>query len=253
MNNVEKYTLGVLGTSAVAAGVLAARGKKRRAADTQKPYYKNYHKPSGFYEAHVKRPLDCYLSSMALVLLSPLLCVVSVAVKKNLGSPVLFEQGRPGKDGKIFKLYKFRTMTDEKGADGQLLSDADRLTPFGEKLRSTSIDELPELINIAEGDMAIVGPRPLLVEYLPYYEEDEIHRHDVLPGLTGLAQVHGRDSVQWKEKFSMDHKYVSHITFTGDLKILAHTVAKVLKRSDVLDGDAAQVGRLDEERSGMVQ
>ena len=122
-----------------------------------------------------------------------------------------------------------------------------------EKLRSTSIDELPELINIAEGDMAIVGPRPLLVEYLPYYEEDEIHRHDVLPGLTGLAQVHGRDSVQWKEKFSMDHKYVSHITFTGDLKILAHTVAKVLKRSDVLDGDAAQVGRLDEERSGMVQ
>ena len=239
MNNVEKFTLGVLGTSAVAAGVLAARGKKRRAADTQKPYYKNYHKPSGFYEAHVKRPLDCYLSSLALVLLSPLLLVVSVAVKKNLGSPVLFEQGRPGKDGKIFKLYKFRTMTDEKGADGQLLSDADRLTPFGEKLRSTSIDELPELINIAEGDMAIVGPRPLLPEYLPRYSNEELHRHDVLPGLTGLAQANGRNALSWQEKFALDNAYVHHITFVGDVKILIDTVKSVLHHEGISSGTSA--------------
>ena len=231
--------MGVLGTSAVAAGVLAARGKKRRAADTQKPYYKNYHKPSGFYEAHVKRPLDCYLSSMALVLLSPLLCVVSVAVKKNLGSPVLFEQRRPGKDGKIFKLYKFRTMTDEKGADGQPLSDADRLTPFGEKLRSTSIDELPELINIAEGDMAIVGPRPLLPEYLPRYSSEELHRHDVLPGLTGLAQANGRNALSWQEKFALDNEYVGHITFMGDVKILIDTVKSVLGHEGISSGTSA--------------
>ena len=239
MNNVEKFTLGILATSAVVAGVLAARGKKRRAMDTQKPYYKNYHKPAGFYEAHVKRPLDGYLSSMALVLLSPLLCVVSVAVKKNLGSPVLFEQGRPGKDGKIFKLYKFRTMTDEKGADGQLLSDADRLTPFGEKLRSTSIDELPELINIAEGDMAIVGPRPLLPEYLPRYSNEELHRHDVLPGLTGLAQANGRNALSWSEKFRLDNEYVGHITFMGDVKILFETVKSVLGHEGISSGTSA--------------
>ena len=233
MNNVEKFTLGVLGTSAVAAGVLAARGKKRRAADTQKPYYKNYHKPSGFYEAHVKRPLDCYLSSMALVLLSPLLCVVSVAVKKNLGSPVLFEQGRPGKDGKIFKLYKFRTMTDAKDASGKPLSDADRLTPFGEKLRSTSIDELPELINIAEGDMAIVGPRPWLIEYLPYYTSEEMHRHDVLPGLTGLAQITGRNEISWNERLKCDLLYVKNISFVNDAKIIFRTIGEVLSRDHV--------------------
>lgn len=140
MNNVEKFTLGVLGTSAVVAGVLAARGKKRRAMDHQKPYYKNYHKPAGFYEAHVKRPLGGYLASLGLVTLSPVLAVTALLVKKNLGSPLLFEQARPGKDGKIFKLYKFRTMTDATDASGKPLSDADRLTPFGEKLRSTSIE-----------------------------------------------------------------------------------------------------------------
>lgn len=239
MNNVEKFTLGVLGTSAVAAGALAARGKKRRAADTQKPYYKNYHKPSGFYEAHVKRPLDCYLSSLALVLLSPLLLVVSVAVKKNLGSPVLFEQGRPGKDGKIFKLYKFRTMTDAKDASGKPLSDADRLTPFGEKLRSTSIDELPELINIAEGDMAIVGPRPLLPEYLSRYSNEELHRHDVLPGLTGLAQANGRNAISWQEKFALDNAYVKNIMFAGDFKIILDTVKSVLNREGISSGTDA--------------
>ncbi len=236
MNNVEKFTLGVLGTSAVVAGVLAARGKKRRAGDHQKPYYKNYHKPAGFYEAHVKRPLDCYLASLGLVVLSPVLGITALLVKKNLGSPVLFEQARPGKDGKIFKLYKFRTMTDEKGTDGQLLSDADRLTPFGEKLRSTSIDELPELINIAEGDMAIVGPRPLLVEYLPRYSNEELHRHDVLPGLTGLAQANGRNGISWQEKFRMDNEYVKSITFKGDVKILLETVKSVLGHEGINSG-----------------
>ena len=250
MNNVEKFTLGILATSAVVAGVLAARGKKRRAMDPQKPYYKNYHKPAGFYEAHVKRPLDCYLSSLALVLLSPLLLAVSVAVKKNLGSPVLFEQRRPGKDGKIFKLYKFRTMTDEKGADGQPLSDADRLTPFGEKLRSTSIDELPELINIAEGDMAIVGPRPWLIEYLPYYTAEEIHRHDVLPGLTGMAQINGRNGIGWDERLKYDVEYVKHITFKQDLRIVLKTAGKVFRSAGVaVDTDSVETW-FNEERAG---
>ena len=239
MTNVEKFTLGVLGTSALVAGVLAARGKKRRGADTQKPYYKNYHKPAGFYEAHVKRPLDCYLASLGLVILSPLLGATALLVKRNLGSPVLFEQARPGKDGKIFKLYKFRTMIDATDASGKPLSDADRLTPFGEKLRSTSIDELPELINIAEGDMAIVGPRPLLPEYLPRYNNEELHRHDVLPGLTGLAQANGRNALSWQEKFKLDNEYAHHITFIGDVKILFETVKSVLNHEGISSGTSA--------------
>lgn len=225
--------MGVLGASVVVAGVLAVRGNKRRAMDPQKPYYKNYHKPAGFYEAHVKRPLDCYLSSLALVLFSPLLLAASVAVKKNLGSPVLFEQRRPGKDGKIFKLYKFRTMTDEKGTDDKPLPDEDRVTPFGLKLRKSSLDELPELINIAEGDMAIIGPRPLLVKYMPFYNAKEIHRHDVLPGLTGLAQTHGRNSVNWNERFAWDLKYVRRITFLNDVKIIFATVKQLFHTDDV--------------------
>ncbi|MEE3480739.1 MAG: sugar transferase [Lachnospiraceae bacterium] len=250
MNNVEKFALGILGTSAVVAGVLAARGKKRRAGDTQRPYYKNYHKPAGFYEAHVKRPLDCYLSSLALVVLSPVLGVTALLVKRSLGSPVLFEQARPGKDGKIFKLYKFRTMTDAKDASGKPLSDADRLTPFGEKLRSTSIDELPELINIAEGDMAIVGPRPWLIEYLPYYNSEEIHRHDVLPGLTGMAQINGRNGIGWDERLKYDVEYVQHITFIQDLRIVLKTAGKVFRSAGVaVDTDSVETW-FNEERAG---
>lgn len=249
MTNVEKFTLGVLGTSALVAGVLAARGKKRREADTQKPYYKNYHKPAGFYEAHVKRPLDCYLASLGLVILSPLLGATALLVKRNLGSPVLFEQARPGKDGKIFKLYKFRTMTDATDASGKLLSDADRLTPFGEKLRSTSIDELPELINIAKGDMAIVGPRPWLIEYLPYYTAEEIHRHDVLPGLTGMAQINGRNGIGWDERLKYDVEYVKHITFRQDLRIILQTIGKVLHSTGVaVDTDTTETW-FNEERA----
>lgn len=180
-----------------------------------------------------KRPLDCILASGALVVFSPILLVTSVLVKKKLGSPVLFTQDRPGKDGKIFKLYKFRTMTDERNENGELLPDEVRLTPFGEKLRSTSIDELPELINIAEGDMAIIGPRPLLVEYLERYNDKQMHRHDVLPGLTGLAQANGRNALNWNDKFKLDNKYVNKITLIGDLKILAKTVKSVFNHEGI--------------------
>lgn len=233
MNRFGKFIIGVLGTTAVTAVALDARGKKRRERDSQKPYYENDHKPYGPYEKYVKRPLDCILASGALVVFSPILLVTSALVKKKLGSPVLFTQDRPGKDGKIFKLYKFRTMTDERDENGELLPDDVRLTSFGKKLRSTSIDELPELINIAEGDMAVIGPRPLLVKYLDRYDQEQIHRHDVLPGLTGLAQANGRNGLSWGEKFKLDNEYVKKITLLGDLKILAETVKSVFNHEGI--------------------
>jgi len=196
------------------------------------------HKQS-FYEKHVKRPLDCTLSTGALMVFSPVLLVTSVLVKNKLGSPVLFTQDRPGKDGKIFKLYKFRSMTDAKDADGNLLPDEVRLTGFGKKLRSTSIDELPELLNIVKGDMAVVGPRPLLVRYLPRYNAHQARRHEVRPGLTGMAQVHGRNSVSWDEKFDWDVKYVDNVTFLGDVKIILDTVKTVLKKEGISFGTSA--------------
>lgn len=233
MGSFEKVITGVLGATAITAVVLDARGKKRRKQDTQKPYYENDHKPYGPYEKYVKRPMDCILASGALVVFSPVLLVSSVFVKMKLGSPVLFTQERPGKDGKIFKLYKFRTMTDERDEKGELLPDDVRLTPFGKKLRSTSIDELPELINIAEGDMAVIGPRPLLVKYLDRYDKEQIHRHDVLPGLTGLAQANGRNGLSWDEKFKLDNEYVKRITFLGDLKILIETMISVCNHEGI--------------------
>lgn len=191
------------------------------------------HKPFGPYEKYIKRPLDCFLATCAFVVLSPVLGITALLVRKNIGTPVLFSQERPGKDEKIFKLFKFRTMTDEKDKNGELLPDEVRLTSFGKKLRSTSLDELPELINIILGDMAVVGPRPLLVKYLPYYTEEQHHRHDIRPGLTGYAQVHGRNTVNWDDKFQMDLEYASHITFLGDLKIIFETVGKVFKREGI--------------------
>ena len=164
---------------------------------------------------------------------SPTLLTIAILVRAKLGSPVLFTQERPGRDEKIFKLYKFRSMTDEKNENGELLPDEIRLTKFGRTLRSTSLDELPELINIIKGDMSVVGPRPLLVSYLPYYTEEERHRHDVRPGLTGYAQVHGRNLVSWGDKFSMDVKYTSKITFIGDFKIVLDTVGKVFKHEGI--------------------
>ena len=191
------------------------------------------HKPFGPYEKYVKRPLDCLLATGALVVLSPVLGATAFAVKKNLGTPVIFSQERPGKDEKVFKLYKFRSMTDERGADGELLPDEVRLTKFGQFLRSTSLDELPELFNIVKGDMAIVGPRPLLIKYLPRYNDRQKRRHEVRPGLTGLAQVYGRNSSTWEERFEWDVKYVDSISFMQDAKIILKTVKSVLSKEGI--------------------
>ena len=199
----------------------------------------NTHKPYGPYEKYIKRPLDCLLASGALVVLSPVMGITALLVKSKLGRPVLFTQDRPGKDGKIFKLYKFRSMTDERDENGELLPDEDRLPPFGQKLRSTSLDELPELLNIIKGDMAVVGPRPLLVRYLPRYNAHQARRHEVRPGFTGLAQVHGRNAISWEEKFDWDVKYVDRISFSGDLKIILKTIKTVFAREGINAADDA--------------
>lgn len=195
------------------------------------------HQPFGPYERWVKRPLDCALASMALIALSPVLVGTAVAVRIKLGSPVIFKQPRPGLNERIFDVYKFRTMTDERYADGRLLPDAVRLTRFGRMLRSTSLDELPELFNIIKGDMAVVGPRPLMARYLTLYSEEERLRHSVRPGLTGLAQVHGRNGVNWDERMRLDVEYARSITFLGDVRIILGTVALVLKRDGVSNDD----------------
>lgn len=187
----------------------------------------------GIYEKYIKRILDFTLSLIALICLSPILLIVAILVRVKLGSPIIFKQQRPGKDEKIFTLYKFRTMTDEKDEKGNLLPDSQRLTKFGKFLRSTSLDELPELFNILKGDMSIVGPRPLLVEYLPLYNEEQKHRHDVRPGLTGLAQISGRNAITWEEKFEKDIEYVHNISFIWDLKIIINTAVKVFKREGI--------------------
>ena len=183
-----------------------------------------------------KRVLDIILSFSALIVLSPVLLVTAILVRTKLGSPVIFCQPRPGKDEKIFKLYKFRSMTDERDENGELLPDEVRLTKFGKLLRATSLDELPELWNILKGDMSIVGPRPLLVQYLPLYNEEQKHRHDIRPGLTGYAQVHGRNAISWEEKFKMDVWYVNHVSFRCDLQIILDTVRCVLVRDGISSG-----------------
>ena len=187
----------------------------------------------GIYRRFLKRPMDFILSLMAIIVLSPVLIIVGVLVRLKLGSPVLFKQRRPGLNEKIFTMYKFRTMTDEKDENGELLPDSVRLTKFGRMLRSTSLDELPELINILKGDMSIVGPRPLAVQYLPYYSETERMRHLIRPGLSGLAQINGRNTATWEDRFNYDVKYVNEITFLGDLKIIFQTVLKAKQRSDI--------------------
>ena len=187
----------------------------------------------GIYRRFLKRPMDFILSLMAIIVLSPVLIIVGVLVRLKLGSPVLFKQRRPGLNEKIFTMYKFRTMTDEKDENGELLPDSVRLTKFGRMLRSTSLDELPELINILKGDMSIVGPRPLAVQYLPYYSETERMRHLIRPGLSGLAQINGRNTATWEDRFNYDVKYVNEITFLGDLKIIFQTVLKAIQRSDI--------------------
>lgn len=229
MSAITRIAKFALTTSALAGGIALITDR----------HASNSHTPYGIYEKHVKRPLDAALATGALIALSPALLVTALLVRVKLGSPVLYTQDRPGLNGELFKLYKFRTMLP---ADGDVIdpsTDAARLTPFGEKLRSTSLDELPELINMIKGDMAVVGPRPLLVQYLSRYNDHQARRHEVRPGFTGLAQVHGRNSISWEEKFDWDVKYVDHITFLGDAKIVLDTVKTVLTREGISNGESA--------------
>ena len=228
MKRLSKFFLAA--TAVLLVAVCVQKETKRKQRKARKG---GRHIPYGPYEAVFKRPLDILITGMALLPLVPVMGITALFVKVKLGSPVIYKQERPGKDGEIFTLYKFRTMTDETDENGELLPDEKRLTGFGKWLRSTSLDELPELFNILKGDMSLVGPRPLLVEYLPRYNEQQKHRHDVRPGLTGLAQVSGRNGISWVEKFKDDVEYVEKICFIGDCGILLRTIGAVLKRSGI--------------------
>ena len=197
---------------------------------------------AGIYERYVKRLLDIMCSGVALIVLSPVLLITAILVRVKLGSPVLFSQERPGKDERIFRLYKFRTMTDERDENGNLLPDEVRLTKFGKWLRASSLDDIPELYNIVKGDMSIIGPRPLLIEYLPYYNETERKRHSVRPGLTGLAQINGRNYLEWSKRFAIDVQYVENISFVQDVKILLETIKKIFSRADVAENTSVEEG-----------
>lgn len=200
-------------------------------------------KKKTIYQKYIKRLLDIVLSLFAIIILSPLLLILYTLVRFKLGSPAIFVQERPGKDEKIFKLYKFRSMTNQKDSYGNLLPDEQRLTSFGRKLRSTSLDELPELFNILKGDMSIVGPRPLLVDYLDLYNEKQKHRHDVRPGLTGLAQVNGRNAIGWEEKFELDVDYVNNTSFIRDIKIILDTIKVVFIKDGINSETSATMER----------
>ena len=193
----------------------------------------------GFYEKYIKRPQDFLCALLACIVLSPVLLIVAILVRVKLGTPVMFSQERPGLNGEIFKLYKFRTMTSETDENGNLLPDEQRLTSFGKKLRATSLDELPELGCILTGKMSVVGPRPLLVKYLPLYNEHQARRHEVRPGFTGYAQANGRNALSWEQKFDMDVEYVDHVTFRGDWKIIFQTVKTVLKKEGISSDTSA--------------
>lgn len=197
------------------------------------------HKPYGIYEKHIKRPLDFTLALFALILFWPILLIIAIAVRINMGKPVVFTQERPGLGGEIFKIKKFRTMTDMRDAEGNLLPDDQRLTNFGRMMRASSADEWLELVSIVKGDLALVGPRPLLVEYLPRYSKEQMCRHDVRPGLTGYAQTQGRNLCSWEDKFRKDVEYVNHITFLGDFKILLKTVGVVFRREGISSKSSA--------------
>lgn len=214
---------------------------------------KGIHKPYGLYERYFKRLIDVVCALAAIIVFSWLYIIVAVLVRVKLGSPVLFTQDRPGKDEKIFKLYKFRTMTDAKDENGNLLPDDVRLTKFGKLLRSTSLDELPEAFNILKGDMSVIGPRPLLVSYLPYYTEEERQRHAVRPGLSGLAQVNGRNTVDWDQRLKFDIEYVKKITFRKDIEIIWLSAKKMIMRSDIAEDTNAVEGNFAEIRRGKAE
>ena len=207
----------------------------------------------GIYGRFIKRPMDFILSLIAIIMLSPVFLIVAFLVKTRLGSPVLFKQERPGLNGTIFKMYKFRTMTDEKNENGELLPDSIRLTKFGKFLRSTSLDELPGLFNIFKGDMSIIGPRPLLVQYLPLYNEHQKRRHEVRPGLSGLAQVNGRNAISWEEKFNYDVEYVENMNFIMDWKIILLTIKKVFIREGINSQTAATMEPFKGNSKGSVE
>lgn len=239
----------ILGTTLFSATAIVAAKNAAEVKTDEEVGHKQ-----GFYEKYVKRPQDFFCASAAAIVLSPVLAGTALLVRKNLGSPVLFTQERPGRidpstgKEKIFKLYKFRTMTDERDEKGELLSDDERLPKFGKLLRSTSLDELPELTNIIKGDMSIVGPRPLLIEYLPYYTEKERHRHDIRPGLTGLAQINGRNAISWDRKLELDVEYVDQLSFLNDAKIVFKTIIKTVKRSDIQVGAEFKAGKFIDQR-----
>lgn len=207
----------------------------------------NPHRKRGFYEKYIKRLMDVVCALLAITVFSPIYILVAVLVRVKLGSPIIFKQARPGLNEKIFTLYKFRTMTDKKDENGNLLPDDVRLTKFGRLLRKTSLDELPEAFNILKGDMSIVGPRPLLVKYLPLYNQHQKRRHKVRPGLTGLAQVSGRNAITWEQKFDYDVQYTDNITFLGDVKIIFLTVWKAFVKSE---GISSQTSATMEEFKG---
>ncbi|WP_270503233.1 sugar transferase [Ligilactobacillus salivarius] len=196
-------------------------------------------KPKGFYERYIKRLQAIVLSLIAIIILSPILLITYLLVRVKFGKPAIFIQKRVGKDGKVFDLYKFRTMTNQRDEDGKLLPDDQRLTSFGEKLRSTSLDELPELFNVLKGDMALIGPRPLLVKYLPLYNDEQARRHEVRPGLTGYAQVNGRNTITWEDRFKLDVEYVDNVTFLNDWKIIFKTIKTVFKREGISEKGSA--------------
>lgn len=200
------------------------------------------------YEKGLKRLVDIILSLFCLLILSPVMLVIALLVKKNLGSPVLYTQERPGKNEQIFRLFKFRTMLAEVDANQQLIDKAKRLTPFGKRLRSTSLDELPELYNILKGDMSFVGPRPLLMRYLAYYSEEERQRHSVRPGLTGLAQINGRNNLSWEDRFNYDIAYSKQISFKGDVELLFRTIFKVVAQADITHFEAEKQPDFDQYR-----
>lgn len=219
-------------TCSVVVGVQDRIDQKKRERKAESEG-REIHKPYGLYEKYIKRQLDFFLSTVAVLVLSPVMFVTALLVRMKLGRPVLFIQERPGRDGKIFHIFKFRTMSNARDEHGELLPDGQRLLKCGEILRKTSMDELPEFLNIIKGDMSMVGPRPLLVRYLPRYNERQKHRHDVRPGLTGLAQVSGRNQITWEDKLEDDVQYIEKITFLRDVKILIKTMAVIFKHDEV--------------------